>query len=57
MVLGGMRGTAVRENFGSAQCSHASGSAQKVRWLDTDEARDQAQAEVDALLQKPLTGR
>ena len=55
MLLGGCASTAVRENFGSAQQFTRERLGAEVRWLDTDEARRQAQAEVDALLQKPLS--
>ncbi len=55
MFLGGCASTAVRENFGSAQEFTRERLGAEVRWLDTDEARREAQAEVDALLQKPLS--
>ncbi len=55
MLLGGCASTAVRENFGSAQQFTRERLGAEVRWLDTDEARREAQAEVDALLKKPLS--
>ena len=55
LLLGGCASTGVRENFVSAQQFTRARLGADVRWLDTDEARRQAQAEVDALLQKPLS--
>ena len=55
MLLGGCASTAVRENFGSAQQFTHERLGAEVRWLDTDDARREAQAEVDALLKKPLS--
>ncbi len=55
LLLGGCASTAVQENFGSAQQFTRERLGAEVRWLDTDEARRDAQAEVDALLQKPLS--
>lgn len=55
ILLGGCASTAVRENFGSAQEFTRERLGAEVRWLDNDEARRQAQAEVDALLEKPLS--
>lgn len=55
VFLGGCGSTNVRENFGSAQEFTRGRLGAEVRWLDTDEARREAQAEVDALLQKPLS--
>jgi len=54
-LLGGCASTQVRENFGSAQDFTRERLGVEVRWLDTDEARREAQTEVDALLQKPLS--
>ena len=54
-LLGGCASTAVRENFGSAQEFTRERLGAEVRWLDTDEVRRQAQDDVDALLQKPLS--
>ncbi len=55
LLLGGCASTAVRENFSSAQDFTRERLGADLRWLETDEARRQAQAEVDALLQKPLS--
>jgi outer membrane protein TolC len=55
LFLGGCASTAVRENFSSAQEFTRTRLGADVRWLDTDDARRQAQTEVDALLQKPLS--
>ena len=57
MLLGGCASTAVRENFGSAQEFTRERLGAEVRWLDTDEARREAQAEVDALLAEAAVGR
>ena len=54
-LLGGCASTAVRENFSSAQEFTRERLGADVRWLATDEARREAQTEVDALLQKPLS--
>lgn len=54
LVLGGCASTGVNENFSSAQEFTRGRLGADVRWLATDEARREAQAEVDALLQKPL---
>ena len=54
-LLGGCASTAVRENFSSAQEFTRERLGADMRWLATDEARREAQTEVDALLQKPLS--
>lgn len=55
LLMGGCASTAVRENFKSAQDFTRVRLGAEVRWLDTDEARQQTESEVDALLQKPLS--
>ena len=54
--LGGCASTAIKENFADVQqMSHANLNAE-VKWLVSDDARSQAQADVDSLLAKPLDG-
>ena len=56
LALGGCASTAINENFADArQMSRANLNAE-LRWLATDEARSQAQTDVDALLAEPLDG-
>jgi outer membrane protein TolC len=56
LVLGGCASTAIQENFNSAQAVARERLGVDLQWLATPEARQQAQAEVDAMLQKqPLS--
>lgn len=55
LLLSGCASTAIRENFSSAQQLSQERLGAQVRWLTTDEARRQAQSDVDALLAKPLS--
>lgn len=55
LVLAGCASTAIDDNFGDAQGYAKQRLGAEARWLTTDEARRQAQDEVDALLQKPLS--
>lgn len=55
LVLAGCASTAVNENFSSAQDIVKERLGSEVKWLTTDEARRQAQSQVDQLLQKPLS--
>jgi outer membrane protein TolC len=54
ITLGGCASTAVNENFSSVQQLSQERLGTQVQWLTTDDARRQAQADVDALLAKPL---
>jgi outer membrane protein TolC len=54
VLLGGCASTAVNENFSSVQQLSRERLGTQVQWLTTDDARRQAQADVDALLAKPL---
>ena len=55
LLLGGCATTAVDNNFKAAQSLTQSRLGADVKWLHTDEARREAQAEVDRLLSKPLS--
>lgn len=55
LLLGGCASTAVQQNFDSAQQLARERLGADVRWLTSDEARRQAQSEVEALLQQPLS--
>jgi outer membrane protein TolC len=54
LVLGGCASTSIDDNFASARSSANERLGVEAKWLTTDEARRQAEAEVDALLTKPL---
>jgi len=55
LVLGGCASTAIDQNFSSVQQLSQERLGTQVKWLTTDEARRQAQTDVDALLAKPLS--
>ncbi|AKJ30707.1 TolC family protein [Caldimonas brevitalea] len=55
LLLGGCASTAIDQNFQGAQRLTQSHLGAEVKWLTSDEARRQAQADVDATLAKPLT--
>ena len=55
LVLGGCATTAVDDNFAGARTTVKQQLGADVKWLTTDEARRQAQSDVEALLQKPLS--
>ena len=55
LLLGGCASTAIDKNFQSVQSLTQSRLGSEVKWLNTDAARRQAQADVDALLAKPLS--
>jgi outer membrane protein TolC len=54
-LVAGCATTAIDENFAGAQSTVKRRLGGDVEWLTTDEARRQAQSEVDALLQKPVS--
>ncbi|CAG1017615.1 hypothetical protein BURC_02283 [Burkholderiaceae bacterium] len=54
LLLGGCASTAIDQNFASVKALSREHLGSNVRWLTTDEARQQARSEVDALLAKPL---
>ena len=54
LALAGCASTAIDQNFGSAQKMSRESLGAEVKWLTTDEARRQAQNDVDAMLAKPL---
>ncbi|RTL45500.1 MAG: TolC family protein [Burkholderiales bacterium] len=54
LALAGCASTAIDQNFGSAQKMSRESLGAEVKWLTTDEARRQAQSDVDAMLAKPL---
>ena len=56
LALAGCAGTAINQNFTEVQQLSRERMGAEVKWLTTDEARGQAQADVDALLAKPLSG-
>ena len=53
-MLGGCASTAIEQNFASAKKFSRDRLGADVKWLTTDEARRQAQTDVDALLAAPL---
>jgi outer membrane protein TolC len=55
LALGGCASSAVNSNFASAQQMSKQQLGTEVKWLTTDESRQDAQQEVDALMAKPLT--
>ena len=56
LVLSGCASTAINDNFSSAQQLGKDRLGAEVKWLTTDADRTQAQADVDAMLAKPLSG-
>ena len=56
IMLAGCAGTAIDEDFASAQQLSRERLGGDLKWLTTDEARRQAQSDVDALLSQPLDG-
>ena len=56
LALAGCASTAIDDNFATARQAAQQHLGSEVRWLTSDEARQQAQAEVDALLAAPLNG-
>ena len=56
LVLSGCASTAINDNFSSAQQLSKDRLGAEVKWLTTDADRTQAQADVDAMLAKPLSG-
>ena len=56
IALAGCASTSIDENFTDVKTSTHERLGAEVRWLTTDDARGQAQAEVDAILAGPLSG-
>ncbi|RQP21973.1 TolC family protein [Albitalea terrae] len=56
LVLAGCASTTINENFTSVQQLSQERLGGEVKWLTTEDARLQAQTDVDALLAKPLSG-
>ena len=56
LALAGCANTAVDRNFADVQQLSRERLGTDVKWLTTDDARRQAEADVDALLAKPLGG-
>jgi outer membrane protein TolC len=56
VTLAGCASTAIDRNFASVQQLSQERLGSEVKWLTTDEARRQAQADVDAMLARPLGG-
>ena len=54
LFFAGCASTSIDQNFSSVQQLSREKLGAEVKWLTTDEARRQAQADVDALLAKPL---
>ena len=54
LLLGGCASTAINQNFENTQRFGRQHFGAEIRWLTTDEARREAQADVDARLAKPL---
>ncbi|MES2886906.1 MAG: TolC family protein [Pseudomonadota bacterium] len=55
MILSGCASHAIDRNFQQTQSLTQNRLGAEVKWLNTDEARRQAQADVDAVLSKPLS--
>lgn len=55
VLLAGCASTAVNDNFGSAQTVAKARLGAEVRWLTTNNERQQAQSEVEELLRRPLS--
>ena len=56
VALAGCASTSIDQNFSSVQQLSQERLGAQVKWLTTDDARRQAQSDVDALLAKPLGG-
>ncbi len=56
VALAGCASTSIDENFADVQKLSRERLGAEVRWLTTDDARRQAQVEVDAILAQPLGG-
>ena len=56
LALAGCASTQIDRNFADVQQQSRQSLGADVKWLTTDEARRQAQVEVDALLAQPLDG-
>jgi outer membrane protein TolC len=54
IALAGCASTAIDANFSQVQQSSRTNLGAELKWLTTEEARKQAQADVDALLGQPL---
>jgi outer membrane protein TolC len=54
LMLSACAGTAIDDNFGRAQQLAQDRLGSRIRWLTSDDARQQAQADVDAALAQPL---
>ena len=54
LVLAGCASTAIDQNFSSVRQLSQERLGSDVKWLTTDDARRQAQTDVDAMLAKPL---
>ena len=54
LVLAGCASTAIDQNFSSVQQLSQERLGSNVKWLTTDDARRQAQTDVDTMLAKPL---
>ena len=54
LVLAGCASTAIDRNFSGAEQLTRERLGSELKWLTTDEARRQAQGDVDALLGKPM---
>ena len=55
LTLGGCASTSVQQNLGLAQDVAGQHLGTQLKWLNSDEAREQARADVDRLLQQPLS--
>jgi outer membrane protein TolC len=55
ILLAGCASTAINDNFSSTQTLAKERMGSELKWLTTEEARHQAQADVDTLLRQPLT--
>jgi len=53
-ALSGCAGTSINKNYEAARALGRESSGAEVRWLTTDQARQQALSDVDARLAKPL---
>ena len=55
-ALAGCASTAVKDNFSQVQSFSRQKLGAELQWLNSDEARRQAQAETERILSKPLGG-
>lgn len=55
LLLGGCASTAINKNFSNVQELTQTRLGAQVKWLNSEEARKQAQSDVDATLAKPLS--